>query len=271
MPRIKRKPLSGKTLVLTRPRDPADGLAAKLRKLGAEVFLFPVIRTAPPPSYKKLDSAIRELKNAASNPYDWILFTSQNGVRHFAKRMKGRLPPSIRTCAIGPQTARVMRACGLPVHRTAGTFRAEAMVPLLGKIRGCRILLPRTRQARETLPALLKKRGARVDVVETYRTLPEARPGKETRRQILRGKADCITFTSPSTATYFTRHFSKEEIRKIFKKTKAASIGPITSQSLRKHGIPSILQAQSYDSLGLVRKIAEFFCKKKCSLQKKRS
>ena len=167
------KPLTGRKILITRARDQAAVFATSLVDLGAEVIEFPTIEIVPPLRWKELDQAIDQLES-----YDWLIFTSANGVNFFWQRLieKGkdrRLPSALKVCAIGPATAYQLKEKGIEVDYTPKEFVAEAILKGFEKtmLKGKRILLARAKEARDVLPKGLRKMGAKVDVVETYRTV----------------------------------------------------------------------------------------------------
>lgn len=241
---FERRPLYGRRIVVTRAREQASELVRLLEEAGAEVIQFPMIRFAPVPSYAPLDRALRRLAE-----YDWVLLTSVNGVAVVAerwRRVRGSLTAwrHVQTCAIGPQTAQAIAAQGWPVARVAQTYQAEAILPELGDVQGKRILFPRAAVARDLLPQELRRQGAHVDVLPIYRTEPDGAGLAEVKPQLLGGAIDCITFTSSSTAINFLQRFTATERQRIFARTKAASIGPITSATLRAYGIRPSIEAK---------------------------
>src|SRR4030042_7068747 len=170
---MNKKSLVGKKILITRARQQSGDFATQLKKLGAEVVEFPTIEIVPPIRWKELDRAVDQL-----NSYDWILFTSANGVHIFWQRLRERgksprLPSSLKVCAIGPATANQLKEKGVSVHYIPKEFIAESILEGFEKmlINEKRILLARAKKARDILPKGLRKMGAEVDVVETYRTV----------------------------------------------------------------------------------------------------
>lgn len=249
--------LRGKTVLITRPRHQAGPLLEKLKALGARPVAVPVIRLKPLKDYGPLDQAIRDLSS-----YSWLFFTSANSVPYFRKRLdkiypNTSLPKSLKTYAIGVKTARAMRQSGIPVTKTAKEFRAESMALGLGRVRGKRILLPRAMEAREILPKILRRRGARVDVIPVYQTVPDPDCRPRLRAAVLKAKMDILTFTSSSTVKAFMSAFSPSEREKIASRTLTASIGPITSKTLLSYGFTPQIQARTYTAEGLIRAIRQ--------------
>lgn len=261
MRKRKRLPLAGRRIVITRSREQASSLRTALERLGAEVIELPTISIRPPRSWAALDRAIRNLAR-----YDWILFTSVNGVCYFFERLsaRGRDATSLRRaklCAIGPATASQLRARGLKVHLLPNEYRAEGLVAAFRKLplAGKRLLIPRARVARDLVPVELRRRGAHVDVVEAYRTLPPA-ASRERARKIFSGrKPDLITFTSSSTVANFAGFFPGRQLRRALAGVAVASIGPITSATARKLGLPVTVEAKRFTVPGLILSLIRYF------------
>lgn len=242
--------LSGQRIVVTRARDQAAKLSGRLRGLGAEVIELPTIEVRPALDYGPLDEAIGRLPS-----YDWLIFSSANGVHFFLKRLRlsslnlGDLRAQI--CAIGPATRRAVEAAGLAVTLMPKHYVAESVLESFAgyDLASRRILLPRAAVARDVVPLELARRGAQVEVVEAYRTvIPEETPALA--RQIFSGasKPDWITFTSSSTVTNFIAAAGATCLEGV----RVASIGPVTTATLRKHGIPVAVEAKTFTTDGLV-------------------
>jgi uroporphyrinogen III methyltransferase/synthase len=237
-----RLPLFGKRIVITRDRGQSAELADPLRALAAEVIEFPTIEIRPPADPAPLDNAIAELEG-----YDWIIFTSANGVRYFLEALdrSARDLRAIRArlCAIGPATKKALEDLHLKVDRMPAEYVAESLVEAFAgdSLAGKRILLPRAAVARDVVPRELAARGARVDVVEAYRTsLPE--------KAILPAKPDWITFTSSSTVKNFVEIAGKA----ILDGVGIASIGPVTSETARSLGLTVHAEADPHTIPGLI-------------------
>ncbi len=253
------EPLSGWRVLTTRASKQSGGLAAPLREMGAEVIEIPTIEIKPPTSYKALDAA---LKNVAK--YDWLILTSVNGVEALFTRLKKlRLAPEklahLQVAAIGPATQREIEKNGLEVAVTPDRYVAEAVVEALkGKTKGKRVLLVRARVARDVLPTELRKSGAKVDVAEAYEThVPKGAKAKLNRLfSNDTSRPDIVTFTSSSTATNFLALLEKDHwhgLREIW----LASIGPVTSDTLRHAGFKPNIEALEYTMEGLALAIAK--------------
>jgi uroporphyrinogen-III synthase len=253
------EPLSGWRILTTRASKQSGGLAAPLREMGAEVIEIPTIEIKPPSSFKVLDTA---LKNIAK--YDWLILTSVNGVEAlFARLKKLRIAPAtlahLQVAAIGPATQREIEKHGLEVGVTPDRYVAEAVVEALkGKTAGKRVLLVRAKVARDVLPNELRKTGAKVDVAEAYEThVPKGSKAKLNRLFANdSSRPDVVTFTSSSTATNFLSLLEKDHwhgLREIW----LASIGPVTSETLRQAGFKTNIEALEYTMEGLALAIAK--------------
>ncbi len=246
-------PLFGKRIVVTRAAAQAGELSVKLRALGAGVEELPAIEVCPPVDPAPLDNAIANLES-----YDWLIFTSANGVRYFLHRLdrstRDLRSLRARICAIGPATARAIENLHLKVDILPPEYVAESLVEAFHGIdlAGKRILLPRAAVARDVVPNELRAGGATVDVVEAYRT-EVARVDPERIRQAFDPKPDWITFTSSSTVKNFLALAGREAIEGV----KVASIGPVTSDVARKHGLPVTAEAREFTIDGLIAAILE--------------
>lgn len=244
-------PLFGQRIVVTRPQNQSAVLSLKLRELGAEVIEIPAIQIEAASDYGPLDRAI-----AGLDQYDWLIFTSVNGVAAFFDRLD-RSSVDLRRlraqlAAIGPATRDALERAHLKVDVIGDEYVAESLVEALSSrdLAGRRILLVRAAAAREVLPETLARRGALVEVVEAYRTVPA--PGlREAIANLLSTAPQWITFTSSSTVEYFLDACPTEWKRRI----RAASIGPVTSAALRRQGIEPAAEASVFTADGLVEAI----------------
>ena len=259
-----KKPLAGKRILITRARDQAAAFATNLRDLGAEVIEFPTIEIVPPLHWEELDCAIDELE-----AYDWLIFTSANGVNFFWQRLGERgkdqqLPSSLKVCAIGPATAYQLKEKGIEVHYTPQEFIAEAILKGFEKmmIKGRRILLARAKEARDVLPKGLRKMGGKVDVVEAYRTIKPRGGSKRLRQLLAKGKIDAITFTSSSTVNHFAELLRKEDLQKLLSGVVIACIGPITARTAKGWGMRVQIQPKEYTIPALTQAISDHFARK---------
>ncbi len=257
------KPLAGKKVLITRARDQSAQFALSLKNLGAEVILFPTIKILPPLSWESLDRAIQKL-----NSYNWLIFTSVNGVRFFSERWKKKkrkldFPSSLKVCAIGPATARELKKRGIRIDYMPKEFIAEAILDGFKRIKveGKKILLARAKKARDILPVGLRQMGAEVDVVEAYRTVKPKGASKQLKPLLKKG-IDVIVFTSSSTVENFVDLLRGVDLKGILKGVVIACIGPITSMSARKYGLNVHIQPKEYTISGLTQAITRYFTKK---------
>jgi uroporphyrinogen III methyltransferase/synthase len=263
--------LTGKKILITRAREQSGDFAILLKKLGAGVIEFPTIEIAPPLRWDGLDQAIRRLTS-----YDWIIFTSANGVHFFWQRFienerNHRLPSSLRVCAIGPATAKKLREKEIFVDYMPKEFVAESILKGFEKIspEGTRILLARARRARDILPKGLRKMGAEVDVVEVYRTIKPKGGSKKLKQLLTDGGIDVITFTSSSTVNHFAELLKKDDLKRLLKPIAIACIGPITARTAKEWGMNVKIQPRKYTIPALADAIAKYFGRKR-SISNKR-
>ncbi|HEX8360208.1 MAG TPA: uroporphyrinogen-III C-methyltransferase [Longimicrobium sp.] len=252
-----RRPLSGRRIVVTRARAQASGFAAELEALGAEVIQFPTIRIEAAPDAGALRDAA-----AGVGGFDWVVFTSTNGVEHFWSALAGagldaRALAGVRVCALGPATAAELAARGIRADLVPDEYVAEATVEALAAaadLHGARILLPRAEVARAVLPDSLRERGAEVVEVAAYRTVQDGAGADEVRRRIAAGEVDLVTFTASSTVRSFAELVGTDTGG-----ASVASIGPITSGTLRELGMRVDVEAKEYTIPGLLAAIRGFW------------
>jgi uroporphyrinogen III methyltransferase/synthase len=257
---FERLPLFGKRIVITRTREQASVLAGALAELGAQVIEIPTIEIREPASWQPLDQAIRRLEE-----FHYLLVTSANGVRSFLTRLKtcGRDVRGLKGLiigAIGPATAAEFARTGVKVDFVPQDYRAEGLLEALSgqDLQGKSFLIPRAKVARDLVPRALKERGAHVEVVEAYETVtPEFPPGELER--LLRPRPDMITFTSSSTATNLAKLLADRKLSDILAGVAVASIGPITSNTLRDLGLQVAVEAKHSTIPGLVQAVREHF------------
>jgi uroporphyrinogen-III synthase len=247
--------LSGKRILITRPRSQAAELVEKLIGLGAIPVLFPTIEIAPAEDPSALDQAIEQL-----DTYDWILFTSVNGVDSFFTRMKelgkgSAAMRKMRVAAIGPATAQSLEEKGVVASYIPEEYIAESIPPGLGDIFGRRILLPRADIARKALVDELKKLGAIPNEVVAYQTRL-AQPRPEELAELEKG-IDVATFTSSSTVRNFLKLVG-DRAGDLLKGAVIACIGPITAETARACGLTVDLVAGEYTVDGLVQALVEY-------------
>ena len=241
--------LTGKRILVTRPRAQASALIELLASLGAQPVVFPTIEIAPPEDQAVLDRAITDLHH-----YTWVIFTSINGVSAFWKRMAelGRGSQDFRgvqVAAIGPATAQALRERGVEPRFVPAEYVAEAILPGLGDVRGQRILLPRADIARKVLFDALVEQGALPDEIAVYRTIAPV-PDPKALADLEQG-IDIATFTSASTVRNFYQILGDRAADRL-RGAVIACIGPITARTAQNLGLRVDITAGDYTVDGLV-------------------
>jgi len=262
------QPLAGKTVVITRAATQAGEFATELERHGAKVMVCPTIEISDPESYERLDEAIDHLYG-----YDWIIFTSVNGVDFFLRRLaaKGKNVDELdelKTCAIGTATADRLRDAHIHVDIVPQEFKAEgvftALTNYIGgseRLQGLNVLLPRAAVARDYLPQALEEAGVRVDVVVAYRTVVPENLDRGRLSAMLAGDADCIAFTSSSTVKNLALLFDTNDLSKILDGIAIACIGDITTDTAKEFGLTVHIQPAQFTIPALAEAIAEYFSK----------
>jgi uroporphyrinogen III methyltransferase/synthase len=258
---FEKRPLLGRTVVVTRAREQASELVERLGDLGAETLECPTIRVTPPESWEALDAAIARLKD-----FRWVVFTSVNGVRFFFERLAHhgldtRALGHLRTAVIGPATATALATHGLRSDLVPESYRAEAVVEAFRgeALAGESVLLPRAAEARDVLPAELRRMGARVDDIAAYRTVVAAEEAAELIRRLERGEVDLVTFTSSSTVKNFKGLLPPERVDGLMQGVQVASIGPITTETAENLGFRVDVSAGTFTIPGLVQAIQDHY------------
>jgi uroporphyrinogen III methyltransferase/synthase len=261
------RPLFGRRIVVTRSREQAGELVDLLEERGAEAISAPAIRILPVEDTSALDRAC-----ADAGSYDWIVFTSANGVDFFMNRLLAgrgdvRDLKGVRICTIGPSTAARLGRWGIKVDLTPPEYRAEAIVESLKRgtnLNGVRVLLPRADIARELLAEELRNAGARVKEVAAYRTVlasPEGDGEYDVYRMLLERQIHAVTFTSASTVRNFVKMLGEDPAVDLLRTTAVACIGPVTAEAAQKLGIETTIMPSSYTIPALVDAIVEHFGK----------
>lgn len=275
-------PLQGKRVLVTRTRNQASVFSERLRTLGAIPVEFPTIRIVPPTDWTQLDAALNRLYTTS---YDWLIFTSVNGVQICCERLQSlgfdprdiQAVQRVRIATIGPATAKALEHYGLTSDLVPDEYRAEGVTQALLEdaelhgvyLEGQRILLARAAEARKILVTELQQAGALVDEVPAYFThqaTSDDEQGREVWHLLEQGQLDILTFTSSSTVRNFvawlesiehTEHREKHEnIR--FHLPIIACIGPITSQTARELGLHVDIEAKTFTIDGLVEAILQY-------------
>lgn len=250
-----RRPLFGKTVLVTRAREQARQLTDKLEGLGASCLEAPAIEILPPDDFAELDEAIQNLP-----AYQWLIFTSVNGVDYFFRRLEAAgldtRSLSLKVAAIGTATAERLKTHGINADIVPADFRAEGILAALdGSIKpGMRVLIPRTPAARDILPARLRDKGAEVTVVTAYKTGRGHIDRQLLSAKFSAGEIDIVTFTSSSTVVHLLSSLGDEAVS-LITRAKVACIGPVTAATCLKHGIKPDIIAEKYTMQGLTEAI----------------
>lgn len=250
--------LAGKRVLITRATEQAPGLAALLEAEGAEVLTLAAISIEPAADYHALDQAIRQVEQ-----YQWVIFTSVNGVRAVGQRLEviGRdwqTFKNARVAAIGPATTEALRKVGVRPDFVPAEYVAEAITAGIGEVPGQRILLPRADIAREALAVELRQKGAIVEEIAAYRTVMQPLD-KQMVERVLAQRPDVITFTSSSTVRGFLAALRGANAAEALRGVAVACIGPITAKTAREVGLTPQIVAEEYTMPGLTRAIVAHF------------
>ncbi|MDL2306542.1 uroporphyrinogen-III C-methyltransferase [Desulfovibrio sp. OttesenSCG-928-C06] len=250
---FEKKPLLGKGIVVTRAREQASDIAGLLMEQGANVIQFPTIDIKPLPDYSEVRKVLGYIGS-----YDWVAFTSVNGVKFFweqlyALGLDSRALSSCKIAAIGPSTAQALKAKGIKADFIPERFVAESVVKglLTLGVKDKRILIPRAAVARDVLPVQLREAGASVDVLPIYETKPSDANKDEVLQQLEAGAIQCLTFASSSTVDNFMELIPAATLKN-YPELKYACIGPVTAKTLEKYGISCDYQPTDYTIPALV-------------------
>ena len=255
------RPLSGRRIAVTRAREQNSALRRPLEELGAAVVEIPTIEIRAPDSWEPLERALISL-----DQFDYLILTSVNGVKKLMERLKacGKSAADLahlQVGAIGPATAAELARHGVRVDFVPSAYRAEGLLQALDgcDLYGKAFLIPRAKVARDLVPRVLRESGARVEVVDAYQTaLPSLSTGEFAR--LLTPPPELVTFTSSSTAVNFA-HLLRECEAMPVSGVKAASIGPVTSETARQLGFEVVLEAGESTIPGLVAAIGDYFAR----------
>jgi uroporphyrinogen III methyltransferase/synthase len=263
---FEKKPLFGRRIVVTRPRAQAADFIELLGAAGADVIAFPTIEIVPPESWQPLDDAIAHVEK-----FDWIVFTSVNGVEVFFDRLAHlrrdvRCLHRARLAAVGPQTERALAERGLIVDVVPEEFRAEGVAEAMREagIAGASVLLPRAAGAREILPELLRAGGGNVEEVASYRTVTAGTDPSEIRALLERGRIDLVTFTSSSTVRNFLTLLGADAVP-LLADSLIGCIGPITAETAEQAGLSVAIQPKDYTVAAFAQAIVEYYAREPVS------
>jgi len=261
------RPLFGRRIVVTRAVEQAGELARALEELGADVIALPAIRVVPVEDATALDEAC-----ATAESFDWLVFTSANGVNYFMRRFLSRRDvrdlKGPRICTVGPSTAVALAAYGLHVDLTPSEYRSEGIINALGEngsLAGLRFLLPRSDIARELLVEELRGAGAEVADVPAYTTLSPAEGTEDIYRMLLDRRIDAVTFTSASTVRNFVQMIGTEQAADLLQATTVAAIGPVTAEAAAQFGIIASVVPEQYTIAALVDALVAHFASPRLS------
>ena len=235
------KPLFGKRVVVTRAREQASQLVQLLADSGANVLQFPTIQTVPPESFQSLDRVI-------AGKYDVLVFTSANGVRAFFERLRSdaRSLAGTRIAAVGDTTADELRRNGIVADLVPEKFQSIALLPLLAKDQhGVRTAVIRAAEGSDDLIDELRRRGGDVDLGIAYRTVAVDADLAELRELLASDGIDIVTFTSGSTVSNFFDMLTPDERKRVFDRAAIASIGPVTTEAIKRYGRPPDVEAST--------------------------
>ena len=240
-----------KRILVTRPRAQADSLVEGLRAAGLEPIYFPVIEIRSIEDHSELDQALEQI-----NKYDWVVFTSVNGVEAVFDRSENSLSLR-RVAAIGPKTAQALKARGVIPDFIPEEYVAEAILPGLGDLRGKRVLLPRAEIARKALPEAITKAGGMAHEIAVYKTLP-AQPDAEGLAALKAG-VDVVTLTSPSAVQNFVAIAKQNGFDPLNLPNNPlfACIGPITERAAREEGLSNLVVAKEYTAEGMIQTLSD--------------
>ncbi len=257
-------PLRGLRVLVTRPAKQAERIVRLLEQNGAVPLVYPLIRILPARSFRALDRAI-----AAITRYDWVIFTSANGVRAFMGRLgslgyDSRALSRARICAVGPATGAELGGWGVRADCQPEEFTTEGVVGALAsrrEIEGRSFLLPRSQLAGESLPAALRELGGRCVEVVAYRTLPLAGNARDIMHLIKEERVDLVILTSPSAAGAYATMRTRGAVKKL-REPVIAVIGPVTERAAVEHGLKVAVSARTHTDEGLVRALVSFWRRK---------
>jgi uroporphyrinogen III methyltransferase/synthase len=237
-----------------------------LEGYGAKVIVCPTIEVREPDNYERLDEALDHLYG-----YDWLIFTSTNGVAYFLRRLKDREfqvsdLDEIKVCAIGQRTADKLHDAHVHVDLVPSQSTAEGVFQALSEfaggeahLHGLNFLLPRAAVGRDHLPKALEQAGARIDVVTTYQTVLPENFDRGKLAAMLAGSGDCIAFTSPSTIKNLAKLFDTHDLGKTLPGIVVACIGSVTADTAAEYGLHVDIQPATFTTKDLAHAIASYY------------
>jgi uroporphyrinogen III methyltransferase/synthase len=261
-----KQPLAGRTVVVTRATSQAGAFITALESYGASVISCPTIEIAEPESYERIDEAIDHLYG-----YDWLIFTSANGVEYFLRRLTTRGVEveeldELKVCAIGEATADKLRDAHVHIDLIPAQAKAEGVFAALSEFTGGReqlhglnILIPRAAAGRDYLPKSLEEAGARVDVVTAYRTVVPEHLDRGRLSAMLTGSADCIAFMSSSSVKNLGLLFDTHDLSEKLSDLTIACIGDVTAATAVEYGLRVDIQPVETTAGGLANAIAKYY------------
>lgn len=249
---IEKRPLFGQTILLPRAAEQADETAQVLQELGAVVICEPVFEILPPDDWQPVDQCLQELAT-----FDWLVFTSRNGVTSFLGRLLQqrdlRALANLKIAAIGPGTAAELERFHLKADLIPDDFRAEALADALSTVaKGKRILIARANRGRQILVETLSAVASEVTQVTVYRQVDRLQPSAATAELLREGKIDVVLLSSSNMASGFFRWLDETSAQHVRQRTRLISISPITTQRIREEGFEAALEAQSYTLQGMI-------------------
>ncbi|HCC69460.1 MAG TPA: HemD protein, partial [Nitrospiraceae bacterium] len=264
------KPMFGHRILITRKH--SEGFEP-LEELGADIIEFPTIEIVPPKDWNELDKAIDRIE-----AYDWLIFTSANGVTYFLKRFFEKAKDirdlkGIKICAIGTKTEAVVKRYGMKVDLIPESFSAEGLIKLVQEfesskvqgLKGLKFLLPRAEVAREIFPQKIRELGGEIDVVTAYRTIRPEKRGKRLKRFLREGKITAATFTSAATFNNFMDIFG-EKAKELLHGATIAVIGPVTKKAVEKAGLSVDIMPEEATVEAMVEEIIKWAMGRKASV-----
>ena len=259
--------LAGKRIVITRAMTVSEELARELADRGAIPLVFPLVSFAEPEDFDPLDRAIDEIAQ-----FDWLILTSVRAVRAVAGRTSesGRLlgpaGSTWRAACVGPVTAEAARLAGFPVAHVAETHNGVALAEELGsRLKGTKVLLPRSDKANPDLPAALRRHGAEVTEVIAYRTVKPTDVDRSTLGETAFGEVHAILFFSSSAVEHFGETFGNREIRALQDKVAITAVGPVTAKALREAGVERVIVSADTTAAAVVEALEKHFAAAKAA------